>query len=134
MSRVDGFDSIFFSSRIRHTRCALVTGVQTCARPIYADNPASLSQKLLQFCSGAVYDDKKTARAIHDHKIEELRQLIDELQGEPIMLVYWNSDERRVGKECLSKCRSPWSTYHSKTNNKYNNKKSNQHHKYDITH
>src|SRR3546814_8523458 len=26
----------FFSSRRRHTRCALVTGVQTCALPIYA--------------------------------------------------------------------------------------------------
>src|SRR3546814_9061324 len=25
----------FFSSRSRHTRCALVTGVQTCALPIY---------------------------------------------------------------------------------------------------
>lgn len=56
---------------------------------IDADNPASLSQKLLQFCSGAVYDDKKKARLIHDHKIEELRQLMDELHGEPIMLVYW---------------------------------------------
>lgn len=56
---------------------------------IDADNPASLSQKLLQFCSGAVYDDKKTARLIHDHKIEELRQLMDELHGEPIFLVYW---------------------------------------------
>lgn len=56
---------------------------------IDADNPASLSQKLLQFCSGAVYDDKKKARAIHDHKIEELRQLTEELQGEPILLVYW---------------------------------------------
>src|SRR3546814_6666622 len=31
--RVDVF---FFSSRRRHTRCALVTGVQTCALPIYA--------------------------------------------------------------------------------------------------
>src|SRR3546814_5755383 len=27
----------FFSSRRRHTRCALVTGVQTCALPIYYD-------------------------------------------------------------------------------------------------
>src|SRR3546814_10149370 len=26
-----------FSSRIRHTRCALVTGVQTCALPISPD-------------------------------------------------------------------------------------------------
>src|SRR3546814_17384595 len=27
--------SLFFSSRRRHTRCALVTGVQTCALPIF---------------------------------------------------------------------------------------------------
>src|SRR3546814_413397 len=30
------FFLIFFSSRRRHTRCALVTGVQTCALPICA--------------------------------------------------------------------------------------------------
>src|SRR3546814_242630 len=29
-------DSFFFSSRRRHTRCALVTGVQTCALPIFS--------------------------------------------------------------------------------------------------
>src|SRR3546814_1936841 len=28
----------FFSSRRRHTRCALVTGVQTCALPIYFES------------------------------------------------------------------------------------------------
>src|SRR3546814_21097512 len=28
--------AFFFSSRRRHTRCALVTGVQTCALPIFA--------------------------------------------------------------------------------------------------
>src|SRR3546814_18805609 len=28
----------FFSSRRRHTRCALVTGVQTCALPIYKND------------------------------------------------------------------------------------------------
>src|SRR3546814_9044740 len=33
----------FFSSRRRHTRCALVTGVQTCALPICEDDlPDSL--------------------------------------------------------------------------------------------
>src|SRR3546814_12882597 len=31
----DVFLFFFFSSRRRHTRCALVTGVQTCALPIY---------------------------------------------------------------------------------------------------
>src|SRR3546814_5257577 len=32
---VVGLVCFFFSSRRRHTRCALVTGVQTCALPIY---------------------------------------------------------------------------------------------------
>src|SRR3546814_10386514 len=36
------FFLFFFSSRRRHTRCALVTGVQTCALPILAWNPADL--------------------------------------------------------------------------------------------
>src|SRR3546814_10971503 len=31
----------FFSSRRRHTRCALVTGVQTCALPISAVAPSA---------------------------------------------------------------------------------------------
>src|SRR3546814_3809461 len=31
----------FFSSRRRHTRCALVTGVQTCALPIYTISTAT---------------------------------------------------------------------------------------------
>src|SRR3546814_5989927 len=34
----------FFSSRRRHTRCALVTGVQTCALPIYPRKPHGLMQ------------------------------------------------------------------------------------------
>src|SRR3546814_18716585 len=29
---------VFFSSRRRHTRCALVTGVQTCALPIWKNH------------------------------------------------------------------------------------------------
>src|SRR3546814_3530842 len=34
----------FFSSRRRHTRCALVTGVQTCALPICFVGTANLGQ------------------------------------------------------------------------------------------
>src|SRR3546814_14325113 len=36
------FVVFFFSSRRRHTRCALVTGVQTCALPICSVSLASL--------------------------------------------------------------------------------------------
>src|SRR3546814_14613717 len=36
----------FFSSRRRHTRCALVTGVQTCALPISSDALAQAQEAL----------------------------------------------------------------------------------------
>lgn len=56
---------------------------------ITADNAASLRSKLLQFASGAVYDDETVWHWVHDEKIEELRQLIHELQGEPLLVAYW---------------------------------------------
>src|SRR3546814_4518802 len=36
------FVCFFFSSRRRHTRCALVTGVQTCALPIFSRDGGTL--------------------------------------------------------------------------------------------
>src|SRR3546814_4423878 len=49
----------FFSSRRRHTRCALVTGVQTCALPISAvlklkndDTPASVLGQAVGYAVG----------------------------------------------------------------------------------
>src|SRR3546814_5548386 len=38
------FSVFFFSSRRRHTRCALVTGVQTCALPISAQYGGTLGR------------------------------------------------------------------------------------------
>src|SRR3546814_2198558 len=37
----------FFSSRRRHTRCALVTGVQTCALPISMTGEITLRGRIL---------------------------------------------------------------------------------------
>src|SRR3546814_14131094 len=36
-----------FSSRRRHTRCALVTGVQTCALPIFQSNTRETYEKIV---------------------------------------------------------------------------------------
>src|SRR3546814_952409 len=41
----------FFSSRRRHTRCALVTGVQTCALPIFNLGATSLAFFDISRCS-----------------------------------------------------------------------------------
>src|SRR3546814_3703045 len=37
----------FFSSRRRHTSCALVTGVQTCALPIYHNHRADYRDSII---------------------------------------------------------------------------------------
>src|SRR3546814_15626312 len=41
----------------------------------------------------------------------EIDALMDDL-GLPIFIVFLRSEERRVGKECVSTCRSRWSPYH----------------------
>src|SRR3546814_7998245 len=50
-----------FSSRRRHTRCALVTGVQTCALPIYANTMAvpRLDKIVINMGVGEATQDKK---------------------------------------------------------------------------
>src|SRR3546814_1069075 len=41
-------DVFFFASRRRHTRCALVTGVQTCALPISVKRPQTRLGRQIQ--------------------------------------------------------------------------------------
>src|SRR3546814_20580625 len=61
----------FFSSRRRHTRCALVTGVQTCALPIYEGDalPRLLvanDPRLADFAMEVVrLEERQNLRAVH---------------------------------------------------------------------
>src|SRR3546814_17005485 len=95
----------FFSSRRRHTRCALVTGVQTCALPIYP----------IHLATGNKYQ-KETDLPPNPHApgIEVVRHYnaLDRRDHGK------RSEERRVGKECVSTCRSRWSPYHYKKKNR----------------
>src|SRR3546814_3693918 len=96
----------FFSSRRRHTRCALVTGVQTCALPIYGH--------ARRLGGGGRPAHGRGARPCVGGG------------GRPggtgelgLCCLGWppsgsrrggrRSEERRVGKECVSTCRSRWS-------------------------
>src|SRR3546814_4163348 len=92
--------TFFFSSRRRHTRCALVTGVQTCALPILvrrirsSDLPALGTVRLVVLVRGLCPDNIRGGwRDCRDQRS-------------------CRSEERRVGKECVSTCRSRWSPYH----------------------
>src|SRR3546814_20824485 len=44
------YSFFFFSSRRRHTRCALVTGVQTCALPIWGNWPPAQAIPIRAAC------------------------------------------------------------------------------------
>src|SRR3546814_1989628 len=94
----------FFSSRRRHTRCALVTGVQTCALPIcLAQVPLRMARGLGQVLPFALRDPEQAGDAAVFGPALPLGGKLEAQQ---------RSEERRVGKECVSTCRSRWSPYH----------------------
>src|SRR3546814_8502879 len=105
----------FFSSRRRHTRCALVTGVQTCAFPISRiefyvlpdSEPAGRARAACQLASkGWQHGMAVFIRCQDASQCAELDELLWGFRAER------RSEERRVGKECVSTCRSRWAPYH----------------------
>lgn len=55
---------------------------------IVALNAASLTMKLLQISNGAVYDADREVHHIHDEKIEVMKEVVEELQGENLLVFY----------------------------------------------
>src|SRR3546814_3970325 len=80
----------FFSSRRRHTRCALVTGVQTCALPISEQERGRYGESAWKHQPSKYGGCRRPSAPVKRRR----------------------SEERRVGKECVSTCRSRWSPYH----------------------
>src|SRR3546814_7398827 len=105
----------FFSSRRRHTRCALVTGVQTCALPISEEDGCdvadhSVASKCFYFIgfevSGGVDVTRYVAARYADAEDCQVHSLLH------VQDAFDRSEERREGKECGSTCRSRWWPYH----------------------
>lgn len=64
---------------------------------IVAQSGASLSQKLLQLSNGAVYTDEQDVRQVHDRKLDKLEEIVEESQGQPILLFYnFKHDKERI--------------------------------------
>src|SRR3546814_10995643 len=126
----------FFSSRRRHTRCALVTGVQTCALPIFRVKPELLAHQLCSLLDWI--ETKAIYRALSglgvSHEMQEVLCSCQAARGgiafkasiviigrrravHPVTLSHISSagkrsEERRVGKELVSTIRSRWSPVH----------------------
>src|SRR3546814_8276607 len=105
----------FFSSRRRHTRCALATGVQTCALSIsyvLSFNPAQrwyyfprLTPDEAILIKGYDSAEDGVARFTAHGAFDDPASPSDAPERES------RSEERRVGEECVSTCRSRWSPY-----------------------
>ncbi|MCE5626438.1 DEAD/DEAH box helicase [Staphylococcus pseudintermedius] len=64
---------------------------------IVAQSGAALSQKLLQLSNGAVYTDDNNVICIHDQKLDKLEEILEEAQGQPILLFYnFKHDKDRI--------------------------------------
>src|SRR3546814_6956188 len=93
---------IFFSSRRRHTRCALVTGVQTCALPISPLLPPQIL--VVTFTKAATAELRERIRTRLGEAAAAFRG-----HGTPDDFLT-RSEERRGGNESVRKCRSRWWT------------------------
>src|SRR3546814_5010367 len=108
----------FFSSRRRHTRCALVTGVQTCALPICEVGLSGAERRLAGGIgakkvdvtwateeSGLILAVSVKTILFKDSRTQNFQKNLTNRRADLLN----RSEERRVGKECVSTCRSRWS-------------------------
>lgn len=66
---------------------------------ISAANAAALSGKLSQMANGAVYSDDESVIQIHDRKLEALEDIIESMNGKPLLVAYWfKHDLERIKK------------------------------------
>src|SRR3546814_12472467 len=124
----------FFSSRRRHTRCALVTGVQTCALPILAAhaseswvNPLGGVAITGRGGSGLYYKGliDKLGVNTHVYRVGTYKSFVEPFTrteqspearqaNQALADALWEvrSEERSVGKEGVSTCSYRWSPLH----------------------
>ena len=64
---------------------------------VTAANAAVLVNKLLQLANGAIYDDEKRTVSIHDDKLDALENIVEDNQGQPILVFYqYQHDLERI--------------------------------------
>lgn len=71
--------------------------MQIDAENISAANAAALTGKLLQYANGAIYDEDKTVHQLHEAKLDTLEEIIEEAQGENVLVFYnYKHDLERI--------------------------------------
>lgn len=85
--------------RIRYKRFERDLLLEVNESTVVAANAAVLSNKLLQMANGCIYDDEGTPQLIHDGKLNALERIIEEANGQPIIVFYtYKHDLARIQK------------------------------------
>ena len=64
---------------------------------VVAGSAAALTNKLLQFANGAIYDMDGGVHELHDLKLEALEELVEQAGGDPVLILYaYKHDETRI--------------------------------------
>ncbi|WP_423230424.1 helicase-related protein [Eubacterium callanderi] len=58
---------------------------------------------MLQLCNGAIYDENKAVYALHDEKLEALKEIVDTAQGNSLLVFYNFQHDRDRIKKALSR-------------------------------
>ena len=69
---------------------------------IDAANAAVLSGKLLQMANGAIYNADRQMRVIHDQKLQELADLIEQAVSQNVLVAYWYQHDHERIREYLA--------------------------------
>ena len=76
--------------------------VEVDGEEIDAANAAVLSGKLLQMANGAIYNDERQMRIIHNRKLEMLGDLIEQANGQNVLVAYWYQHDYERIQEYLT--------------------------------
>src|SRR2546421_5310507 len=95
----------FFFQAEDGIRDLIVTGVQTCALPIFASSDRKSASRSLKFLAA---EDNRINQVVARLTVEKMGHSIEIANNGREAIERLRSEERRVGKEC----RSRWSPYH----------------------
>lgn len=70
---------------------------------VSAANSGALVTKLAQMANGAVYTDHGTVAVIHDRKLDALEDIVESMNGKPLLVAYWYKHDLQRIEERLTK-------------------------------
>lgn len=90
---------------------------------ISTPNAAALTNKLLQFANGAIYDEQRVWHKFHDDKLDQLEELIEAANGKPVLVFYtYKHDLERIKERFKGKVVTFEDGGTSKVMQRWNNK------------